>query len=234
MKGKDGGAQEFHFMSREALSCNHTMFSIFAAITTMCIWILILYIRFGPLKRWKFIAYAILMFDNLVCGLLPVIARVNYSVEVFIGAMIAAILVMSQSAAFKLLFRFEQNVDSRILMQQANGESELLNDRIIPTMYEIKKRMEAYTRAAKFSSGLKIDSEELNDISNLYKDLGNGIDKAKNAKPLAPMSAAGLAISKPPPDPQNESPQAAEIPDSGDDANELVNMIAQAQDTSAT
>jgi hypothetical protein len=234
MKGKDGGAQEFHFMSREALSCNHTMFSIFAAITTMCIWILILYIRFGPLKRWKFIAYAILMFDNLVCGLLPVIARVNYSVEVFIGAMIAAILVMSQSAAFKLLFRFEQNVDSRILMQQANGESELLNDRIIPTMYEIKKRMEAYTRAAKFSSGLKIDSEELNDISNLYKDLGNGIDKAKNAKPLAPMSAAGLAISKPPPDPQNESPQAAEIPDAGVDANELVNMIAQAQDTSST
>jgi len=227
------GGTHFNFKSREALSCNHTMFSIFSAITTLCIWVLILYVRFGPLKKWKFLAYTILIIDNIVCVLLPVIGRVNYSVEVFVGAMVAAILVMSQSGAFKLLFRFEQNFDSKLIMQQVNGEAELLNDRVIPALDETKQRIDSYARAAKYIAGLKMDPEELKEISNLYKSLGEAIEKAKVAKPVAPMSAAGIPIARPP-DSGGDVPEDPEIPqthnDGEDDADELVNMIAKSQD----
>jgi len=222
------GGTEFHFTSREALSCNHTMFSIFSAISTLCIWVLILYIRFGPLKKWKFLAYFILLVDNTVCVLLPVIGRVNYSSEVFIGAMIAAILVMSQSGAFKLLFRFEQNFDAKIVMQQINGEAQLLNDRIIPALDETKQRMESYAGKVKYIPGLKMEPEELIDISNLYRSLGEAIEKAKVAKPVVPMSATGIPIVKPA-DSGGDIPQDPQIPQADTDANDLVNIIAESQ-----
>jgi hypothetical protein len=223
-----GGNDGFQFTSREALTCNHTMFSLYAAVTSLSIWILILYVRFGPLKKWRLLAYTILILDNIICVLLPVFSRVNYSVEVFIGSMVGAILVMSQSSAFKLLFRFEQNFDTKIIIAQSNGESLLLNDRVLPAILETKQRVEMYAINAKFTPGLKIEPEELSDISNLYKSLGDTIEKAKAAQPLAPMSAAGMPINKSPT--SGESiPEGAKNQETADDANEIVDMIANSQ-----
>ena len=105
----------------------------------------------------------------------------------------------------------------------------MLNDRVLPALMETKQRVEMYAVSAKFISGLKIESEEFGDISNLYKSLGDTIEKAKSAKPVAPMSATGMLITKIPIS-DIEVPEGPKNLEEGDDANEIVNMIAQSQE----
>jgi hypothetical protein len=225
----------FKFGTWEAFQCNHSMFSIYAASTTMCIWILVLYIRYGPLKKNKWIPYSVLILINLSLMVLPVLSRVNYAVEAFIGACVASILVLSQSPAYKLLFRFEQSVryshgDDGSGMPSTN---ELLNDRIVPGLEESVKQVEVYLQTAKATLGLKIDSTELATISHLYTCVGDAIKAGKVAVPLAPMSAAGPVI------PQEirvsnrqETPATSPPPEPGEsanNANDIVGMIYEAQ-----
>jgi len=225
----------FQFMGFEAFSCNHSMFSIHAASTTACVWILILFIRYGPLRKNKWVPYSLLLLLNFALMLLPVFARVNYSVEAFIGAGFASILVLSQSAAYKVLFRFEQNI-RYVAKDDGSGKpstSELLNDRILPTLDECTQQLQLYIATTRSNPGLKLDPNELSDIVDLYKFVGDTIKSAKEAVPNVPMSTVGIAI----PDELRKykkkvvkTPTPPLSPDQNtSDAQDIVSMIAEAQ-----
>jgi hypothetical protein len=113
--------------------------------------------------------------------------------DVFVGILIAGLLVFTQSPAFKMLFRFEKpppDIDHSVTKLNFQP-GEILNDKVIPIMMECLRRIQLYRIAAINLPGLAIDPAELYEIKVLYKQLGNAVDSAKAAKPLEPMSPHG-------------------------------------------
>ena len=180
-------------LTASSISCNHLMFSVIAAMCTMSLMVVVMYVRFGPSVK-RYLAYAVLFSTMTVLSLLPVAARLNYSADVFVGAVLVILIMMCQSAAFKLLFRFDfpnGSLSDRIGKLNVKP-GEILNDKIVPTIAECIRRIEVYRVAARESPGLIIPSDEVDEIQLLYKSVGDAIKVAQAAKPIQPMSSEGL------------------------------------------
>lgn len=176
----------------EARTCNHLMFSVTTAVTTSCLFVVMMYVRYGPATR-HVIAYAALLLVSIGCSVLPVLSRSTYSMDAFIGLVFGLLIVMSQSMAFKLLFRFDFRYEaaSAFFTKLNFKPGELLNDKVIPTIEECVRRIEMYQVAAKDYPGLKMSSMEVEELSILHKNMGDAMGVARAAKPIEPTSPVG-------------------------------------------
>ena len=172
-----------------ASGCNHLMYSLHAASTTMSVGVIIMFTRFGPLDKGKIGTYFVLFLTAVVCALLPIVARMNYSMDCFVGFLIAILLVFSQSPAWKLLFRFDFTGLARFT---TNLPGEILSDKIIPTLTECVKRIESYRTATLATPALQMSPADIEEIKQLYITVGEAIDIAKAAKHVEPISPVGL------------------------------------------
>jgi hypothetical protein len=178
-----------------ARTCNHLMFSVSSALTTMHLMIVVMYIRFGPTAH-RLIAYSVLILSIIVSGLLPVVARQSYSADALVGVYLGLLLTLSQSMAFKVLFRFDfltGDITAPITKLIAKP-AEILNEKILPTIAECVRRIELYQLASRNSPGLKMDPTEVEEIEMLYQTMAGAIEMAKAAKPAEPLSPVGMAI----------------------------------------
>jgi hypothetical protein len=196
-----------------SLTCNSLMFSLVSAVTTASVMVVVMYIRYGPSAR-HVVSYYLLFAFIILFDLLPVTARATYSTDSLIGAYLGFLIMMSQSMAFKLLFRFDFPVeDFTQPIRKLNFQpGELLNDKIIPTLIECCRRIEMYQQASRDAPGLKMASNEVEEIELLYKTVGEAMKLARAAKPMQPVSAEGperpikaLAKPKTPETPKDES-----------------------------
>ena len=199
-----------------SIQCNHLMFSIHAAFTTLAIAVVIMYIRYGPLLQ-RTGAYIVLVGMAIICAMLPIVARMNYSEDCLIAFFIAILLVYSQSAAWKILFRFEFTL---ITKKYTSGE--ILADKIIPTLNECISRMNMYQVASSNMPLLEVSKSEIEEIKKLYQTVGESIKIAKTAKPIEPMSSIGLPV-----DITKKSPKATDTPPG--DAGDIINSIIASQ-----
>ena len=195
--------------------CNHLMFSMDSAIITLCMTIVLAYLRYGPINV-RLPGYILVLSFSSAFVCLPIAARMSYSMDVLVGVLIAGLLVFSQSPAFKMLFRFEKpppDIDHAVTKLNFQP-GEILNDKVIPIMAECLRRIQLYRIAACHLPGLAIDPAELYEIKVLYKQLGSAVDSAKAAKPLEPMSPRGKLRPLPPSNELgSETPPDTEIND---------------------
>ena len=205
-----------------SLMCNHLMFSIQTAFSTMCIAIVMMYIRYGPLSH-RATPYLFLLIACIACGLLPVVARMSYSTDCYVGFLVALLLVFSQSPAWKLLFRFDFPSPELIVRFGSKNPSpgEILCDKVIPTLNECIKRIEMYELATTHSPGLRISKRDVDDIRQLYILVGEAINVARKAKPVQPMSSIGP--------PRAVVVKPAETPPEAEPAEDIISNIIASQ-----
>ena len=180
------------FFSRAA-QCNHLMFSLDAAGCTLGIMIMFMYIRYGQAVQ-KLIAYAVLAVTLIVCLLLPVAARINYTSNVVIAFFVVCLLVITQSQAFKVLFRFEAPPTdfTKSIRKLQFTPGEVLNDKIIPNLQECVRRIEMYRMATKEASGLRLTVFDIDELRGIYRSVGDAIRVARSAKPMERTSSIGF------------------------------------------
>jgi hypothetical protein len=180
------------FLSRAA-QCNHLMFSLPAAGSTIGIMIIMMYVRYGQAVK-KAVAYTFLLLVLAGSLVTPIAARVNYSSNVFIALFIVTLLVTSQSQAFKVLFQCETGPpDFTTALSKLNfSAGEVLNDKVIPNLQECVKRLQMYRLATADAVGLRLSTEELQEMRSLYEAVGNAIKVARVAKPAEKRSSVGL------------------------------------------
>ena len=180
------------FFSRGA-QCNHLMFSLPAALCTLSLMVIMMYMRYGPSLR-RGIAYVVLFVLVLGCLMLPVAARVNYTSNVLVAFFFIALLVVAQSGAFKLLFRFESlPVSFTAGMTKLRFKpGEVLNDKIIPTIAECVRRIQMYTQATAEAPALRMAPGDLQEVLLLYRTVGDAVRIARVAKPAEKLSSAGF------------------------------------------
>jgi hypothetical protein len=181
-----------NFFSRAA-QCNHLMFSLDAAGCTLGVMVMIMYIRYGEAVK-KLVAYSVLSVVLIVCLLLPVAARINYTSNVVIAFFVVALLVMTQSQAFKLLFKFDapQTDFTKEIRKLQFTPGEVLNDKIIPNLQECVRRVHMYRMATKEASGLRLTTADIMELRGIYKSVGQAIRVARAAKPMEPTSPVGF------------------------------------------
>jgi hypothetical protein len=215
--------ESVHFELRtifdRSLGCNHSMFSGYAAFTTISIGIIIMYVRYGPMKR-RIPGYILLGACGIVSALLPVVARMNYSFECYVALVIASLLLFTQSAAFKLLFRYNINGNGKSKL----SAGELVNDKIAPLMEECMNRIRQYNMGVKLSPALHLPSSEFEEIVLLYEAVGRAVKIAKEAQPIKEIGSAGKLITVAPAAPRADTPSS-----SGDPAADLVSVIIENQ-----
>jgi hypothetical protein len=214
------------FFSRTA-QCNHLMFSFDAAASTLGIMILFMYIRYGQAIK-KFVAYTVLSITLIVCLMLPVAARVNYTSNVIIAVFLVVLLVVLQSQAFKLLFQIQAKepgfTEETLKLKFTPGE--VLNDKIIPNLNECLRRVELYRMATKHATGLRMSSVEIHELKDIYRTVGDAIRVARSAKPMEPTTPVGYR--------RRTNTQSNEVhtpPNVNEDVSDVINLMISGQST---
>ena len=208
-----------HFFSR-GTQCNHLMFSLPAALCTLSVMVIMMYMRYGPSVK-RGVAYVVLFVLLIGCLVLPVAARVNYTSNVVVGFFFVALVVITQSSAFKLLFRYEAlSSDFTAPVTKLRFKpGEVLNDKLIPTLVECIRRIELYRQATASAPALRMGSGDLQELQILLKSVGDAMRVARNAKPVEKLSSAGYVRDTKPLERESETPD--------EDVSDLIDMMVK-------
>jgi hypothetical protein len=216
----------FSYVISGKASCNHIMFSLDAAVITLGIMVILLYIRYGQAIK-KFVAYSVLLIMLGCCLVLPIAARLSYSVNVVIAFFVVALLVITQSQAFKLLFQLEvSEIDFTADIRKLRiVPGEVLNDKVIPNLRECVKRLEQYRMATKDATGLRLTPGDVEEIKVIYSTVGEALRVAKNAKPAEQTSSVGFLR-------RNDIPNnsAPTPPEADGDIDDVIKMMIHGQE----
>ena len=154
-------------------SCNDQMYSVYSVlivIPVMCLWF---YIRYGSVRR-KRLAYLTLALCCIGSLLILVTSRQQYSIDVYIGTVVTAMYFVSQSAAFKLLFRF-----GTVQPGMLHKPPVVLSDKVVPALDEVIRKFELYFMTTT-PDGAPVDSDELTQIKSEFNQLIEVLLHAKN------------------------------------------------------
>ena len=158
-------------------SCNDVMYSLFSVLITLPVMFVAFYVRYGPIRR-KQTAYACLAIST-ICSLFCLIAtRQYYSVDVYIGAVVTVLLSLSQSAAFKLLFRF-----GVVHAGMRHKAPIVLSETIVPALEDLINRFELFYMAADSN----ISQDQLSVIKAEFDILSESVEFAR-AKALLDLN----------------------------------------------
>ena len=218
-----------YFISGKA-GCNHINFSLEAAGCTLAFGVLFMYIRYGQAIK-KLVAFTALTLLLGICLILPIAARLTYSVNVAIGFFTVGLLVVTQSPAFKMLFKFEQSHGdfTKEIRKLTFSPGEVLNDKVIPNLQECIKRIEMYRMATRDASGLRLTSNDVEEIKLIYNTVGDALRIAKIAKPMERTSSVGFIR-------RADVPNEKELPTppaNDDDVDDVINMMIRGQERGA-
>jgi hypothetical protein len=132
-------------------SCNDQLFSIYACLVTVPAMLCYFFIRYGPVNR-KITAYICLGLITLGSLYIIVGTRQEYTVDVYIGALISTLMCMSQAPTFKLLFRFG------VVHPGINNRPPIvLSDKVVPMLDDIIKRLELHFMAGEEAEQISKD-----------------------------------------------------------------------------
>ena len=123
--------------------------------------------------RW--IAYALLTVGIAVSMFLVIVSRYQYTADVHIGICICTMYMLTQSAAYRVLFDEDRALHPR--------PGDILKEKILPTLADCLQRLQVYQLASENAKGLKVAAEEIVEIGVLYRIVGEAIVKAKSAHP---------------------------------------------------
>ena len=132
-------------------SCNDQLFSIYAVLVTVPVMLFYLFIRYGPVNR-KISAYVTLFLVTVGSLYIIVGTRQEYTVDVYIGALISVLMCLSQAAAFKLLFRF-----GVVHPGLNNRPPVVLSETVVPMLDDIIKRLELHFMAGEAAEPISKD-----------------------------------------------------------------------------
>jgi hypothetical protein len=175
-------------------TCNHLMFSLPAAGTTLGVMVVGMYVRYGQSVQ-RIVAYSFLTLALIGSLVLPIAARASYTSNVVIAVFVVVLLVTTQSQAFKVLFQFDaQTAEFTAPLRKLNfSPGEILNDKVIPNLQECVRRVEMYNLATNNAAGLRISMTEIEEIKTLYVTIGHAMQAARDAKPPEVTSPVGFA-----------------------------------------
>jgi hypothetical protein len=168
-------------------SCNNQIFSLYSVLIVLPIMMNAFYVRYGPVRQ-KIVPYLILVF---VCGLsmFAVIAtRQQYVVDVYIGVVITVLYSFTQSAAFKLLFRF-----GTIHPGFLHAEPVILSQKILPVLGDCNNRFELFFMASEGDSKFSLTPTELDEIAKEFNYLLEAVEYARN-NPIIDAKEAEKAL----------------------------------------
>ena len=151
-------------------SCNDQMYSIYSILITFPIMMIGFYVRYGAISRKK-IAYLVLALACAGSMFTVVATRQQYVVDVYVGVVITFLYAVSQTPAYKLLFRF-----GTVHPGLFNSEPVVLSDKVVPVIEDCTNRFELFFMAGD-PSGLS--EGELQKIADEFNNLLEAIEFAK-------------------------------------------------------
>jgi hypothetical protein len=159
---------EFFSMS---YSCNDQLFSVHAVIIMVPAMMLYFSIRYGQVSR-KLFAYTALVILALASLLIIVATRQQYTVDVYIGALVTVLVSLSQSAAFKLLLRF-----GVVHPGLTEKPAIILSEKLVPMLDDVIKRLELHFMAGDRAE--PITRDEMDIAKAEFERLSENIAMAK-------------------------------------------------------
>ena len=157
-------------------SCNDTMFSIHAIYVFVPAMLMIYFVVFGGvlkgLTRWAVTILIVLC--ALSACLLVVAARYQYTADMHIGICVVICYMLTQMGAYRILFDEDHNKRSSAVT--------ILEEKILPVVADCALRLDWYLQGSKGLNGLKVSSEEVDDISSLYRTTQRAIQQARDCR----------------------------------------------------
>lgn len=155
-------------------SCNDQIYSLYSVLLGVPLMMIYFYVRYGSVRRKK-LAYIALALLGIASQFLVVATRLQYTVDVYIGFAVTVMYCLSQSPAFKLLFRFG------IVHQGVwNKRPVVLSDKLNPSLDNIIRRLELHLMAAN-----KAHSTPRDDLDLVRGELNHAKEALEFAKEKA-------------------------------------------------
>ena len=163
-------------------SCNDTMFSLYVVFILLPAMLLMFYIHYSELASHTVavILYTLICTGALVSSLIVVVARHQYTADVVIGACVVSIYLLTQAAPYKILFDGDRSDKVR--------PKQILSEKVLPALEECVHRVQTYGHASIGLRGLKASTDEFEEISHLYRTVGEAMRRAR--APQNPQSSA--------------------------------------------
>ncbi len=152
-------------------SCNDQMYSIYSILITFPIMMIVFYCRYGAITRKK-IAYLCLALGCIGSMFTVVATRQQYVVDVYIGVVVTVLYAISQTPAYKLLFRF-----GTVHPGLFHTEPVVLSDKVVPVIEDCTNRFELFFMAGDVSG---LSESELQKIADEFNNLLEAIEFAKS------------------------------------------------------
>ena len=170
-------------------SCNDTMFSITVTVVGVPAIILIYYASYAGVVRGLYsrIVSSYVGFCATVACAIAVISRHQYSSDIVVGTSIVLLYMLTQTAAFKLLFEMHDATDE-------TRSRNALMEKIMPILEECKYRLKIYSQASSELKGLKASSHDFHEIGFLYRSVGVALKRAREGKSVAELPDDGNEI----------------------------------------
>jgi hypothetical protein len=141
---------QFFYLSE---SCNDQIFSMYSVLILVPAMMFYFYIRYGAINR-KWTAYVVLFLATLASLYIIISTRQQYTVDVYIGALITILVSLSQTAPIKLLFRF-----GMVHPGISEKPPVVLSDKIVPMLDDVIKRLELH-----FMAGDRVEAISKDDM----------------------------------------------------------------------
>ena len=143
---------QFFYVSE---SCNDQIFSMYSVLILVPAMMFYFYIRYGPITR-KLTAYVALFLATLGSLYIIISTRQQYTVDVYIGALITVLVCLSQAAPIKLLFRF-----GMVHLGISEKPPVVLSDKIVPMLDDVIKRLELHFMAGDRAEAISKDDMDM-------------------------------------------------------------------------
>ena len=188
-------------------SCNDQLYSLYSVLIMVPVMMMMLFVRYGPVRRKKIAAVALILMA-IGCGYILVATRQQYTVDVYVGTVITVMCVLTQSSAFKLLFRFG------VVHPGMRDKAPIsLSDKIVPGLDDVIKRLELH-----FMAGEAARPPTQDDVYQMRIQFDRVLEAVAFAKQqsLEAVDAGGLTQSDPATSLEDEEVLDAELVEDDD------------------
>ena len=167
-----------------AESCKDSMFSIHTIFVIVPLVLTLFFLKFSGAVPSKYLwtANLVLIIPAFLTITLVVVSRYQYTADVSIGIFVCILYMLAQQEPYKLMFDEEWNTSV--------SATQILNEKLLPTLNECVARLEAYNLASKQGEHARLTTDELREIHFLYRTVGDAIGIAKLAGSTATQSSA--------------------------------------------
>ena len=168
-------------------SCNDTMFSLYVVFILMPAMLLMFYIHYAEVADHAVAVtlYVLIAASALAASVIVVVSRHQYTADVVIGACVVASYLLTQAGPYKVLFDGNRSDTER--------PRQILSEKILPALEECVHRVQTYGTASTTLRGLKASTDEIEEISLLYRTVGEAMRRVRNPQ-TSQTSEKGIAI----------------------------------------